>query len=187
MKEKINEHDFTKNMMNIIRGGYKAKLMTEAEEDVNQNQELANQEITNNQETNNQETTNEYLGPQPLFYKLSPDYFEISPSDDRFVKLKTEIEGIRAGAKVTNVCLSKEVEDLVIFGTILNGKMQFVMPYLDGEVKKEQNSPINGDEDRDPIKMLQGYLDNLGNDASKTKELFYRDTDDENYINKRER
>lgn len=180
MKEKINEHDFTKNMMNIIRGGYKAKLMTEAEEDVNQNQELANQEITNNQET-----TNEYLGPHPLFYKLSPDYFEISPSDDRFVKLKTEIEGIRAGAEVENVCLSKEVGDLVIFATILSGKMRIVMPYLDGEVKKEQNSPINGDADREPIKMLQGYLDNLRNDASKTKELLYRKTDDENYINKR--
>lgn len=180
MKEKINEHDFTKNMMNIIRGGYKAKLMTEAEEDVNQNQQITNQELVN------QETTNEDLGPFPLLYKLSSDYFEISPSDDRFLKLKEEIEGIGVGAEVTNVCLSKEGKDLVIFGTILRGKLQFAMPYLDGEVKKNQQGTINGDEDRDPIKKLQGYLDNLGNDASQTKELLYRDTDDEQYINKKE-
>jgi hypothetical protein len=180
MKEKINEHDFTKNMMNIIRGGYKAKLMTEAEEDVNQNQEITNQEVVN------QDNTNEYLGPFPLVYKLSSDYFEISESDDRFVKLKEQIEGIGVGAEVTNVCLSKEGKDLVIFGTVLRGKLQFAMPYLDGEVKKNQQGTINGDEDVDPIKKLQGYLNNLGGDASKTKELLYRDTDDEQYINKKE-
>lgn len=178
MKEKINEHDFTKNMMNIIRGGYKSKLITEAEGDVNQNQEISNQELVN------QETTNEDLGPFPLVYKLSSDYFEISPSDDRFVKLKQQIENIGIGAEVTNVCLSKEGKDLVIFGTVLRGKLQFAMPYLDGEVKKNQQGTINGDEDRDPIKKLQGYLDNLKANVSQTQELLYRETDDENYMNK---
>jgi hypothetical protein len=31
MKESINEHDMTKKMMEIMRGGYKAKLLTEDE------------------------------------------------------------------------------------------------------------------------------------------------------------
>lgn len=30
--ERINEHDMTKKMMDIIRGGYKSKLITEADE-----------------------------------------------------------------------------------------------------------------------------------------------------------
>lgn len=30
--ENINEHDMTKNMIDIIRGGYKSKLMTEGDE-----------------------------------------------------------------------------------------------------------------------------------------------------------
>lgn len=32
MKEFINEHDMTKKMMEVIRGGYKSKLLTENEE-----------------------------------------------------------------------------------------------------------------------------------------------------------
>ena len=32
MKENINEHDMTKKMMDIMRGGYKNKLITEADE-----------------------------------------------------------------------------------------------------------------------------------------------------------
>jgi len=32
MKENINEHDMTKNMMDIIRGGFKSKLLVEADE-----------------------------------------------------------------------------------------------------------------------------------------------------------
>ena len=32
MKDNINEHDMTKKMMDIIRGGYKFKLITEADE-----------------------------------------------------------------------------------------------------------------------------------------------------------
>lgn len=32
MKDKINEHDFTKKMMSIIRGGYKDKLINEEED-----------------------------------------------------------------------------------------------------------------------------------------------------------
>ncbi len=33
MKENINEHDMTKKMMDIVRGGFKNKLITENEED----------------------------------------------------------------------------------------------------------------------------------------------------------
>ena len=32
MKENINEHDMTKNMMKIMRGGYKSKLLVEIED-----------------------------------------------------------------------------------------------------------------------------------------------------------
>jgi hypothetical protein len=32
MKNNINEHDMTKKMMDIIRGGYKSRLITEADE-----------------------------------------------------------------------------------------------------------------------------------------------------------
>jgi hypothetical protein len=32
MKERIDEHDMTKKMMDIMRGGYKSRLLTEAEE-----------------------------------------------------------------------------------------------------------------------------------------------------------
>ena len=35
MKENINEHDKTKQMMDIIRSGFKSKLITEAEEEMN--------------------------------------------------------------------------------------------------------------------------------------------------------
>ena len=33
MKENINEHDMTKKMMDIIRGGYKKRLINESEQD----------------------------------------------------------------------------------------------------------------------------------------------------------
>jgi hypothetical protein len=41
MKERINEHDLTKKMMEIIRGGYKQKLMTEDEEITPENDDYA--------------------------------------------------------------------------------------------------------------------------------------------------
>ena len=129
MKEKINEHDFTKNMMSIIRGGYKAKLITEVEGDVNQNQQLGNQ---NN---DNQETANEDLGPAPLLYKLSPNYFKLPENDNRFKTIKEQVESLGAGAEVTDIYLSID-GDLVVFGLALTKRLQFVMPLLDGKIKK---------------------------------------------------
>jgi hypothetical protein len=181
MKEKINEHDFTKNMMSIIRGGYKAKLITEVEGDVNQNQQLGNQ---NN---DNQETTNDDLGPFPLLYKLSPNYFKLPENDNRFKTIKEQVESLGAGAIVTDIYLSTN-GDLVVFGklSLSSGELQFAMPYLDGKIKKDSEGAIEGDEDDHPIGLLQGYLNVLKQNASKTQELMYDEKFDKELLKNKE-
>jgi hypothetical protein len=51
MKERIDEHDMTKKMMDIMRGGYKSKLLTEAEgETMQDNKDMETQKDDSMQE-----------------------------------------------------------------------------------------------------------------------------------------
>ena len=62
MKESINEHDMTKKMMSIMRGGYKP-LLKEEESDLNTTQPESdtNQENQTNQETQTNQENNDKI------------------------------------------------------------------------------------------------------------------------------
>ena len=94
MKENINEHDMTKKMMSIIRGGYKAKLLNEQDE--NKRFAKAPRE-----------------GHEPLI-ELTDDYAELPKSDSRVSELSNDLQNI-AGVDVTSVFISRK-KDLVING-----------------------------------------------------------------------
>jgi hypothetical protein len=54
MKERIDEHDMTKKMMDIMRGGYKSRLITEAEEQPEQQSDsMVEKEVMDGDDTIN--------------------------------------------------------------------------------------------------------------------------------------
>lgn len=169
MKEKINEHDFTKNMMNIIRGGYKAKLITEAEGETD---ELESDEVI----------SGENLGPYPTLYKLNSDYFELPFTDDRAIKIVDGVKAIAPEAIITDIYLSDKNE-MAIFGKALANKLQFAITYPECILYKNTGT-IQGNVDEITIGKLNGYMKNLEANATQTQELLYREKDDKVLLNK---
>lgn len=154
MKEKINEHDMTKNMIDIIRGGYKTKLIKEADEQA-QEQEPNNEDV---------ETT----------------YVKID-SDNSY--WKTELKKIQdvlsnSSIRFTEISYSVPLSDVILRGQILstrqgsNDGITFVFSLLGGENTNNIKNKIDtagvdsSDEDiKNLVKSLGGYYDNWVQDA----------------------
>jgi len=158
MKENINEHDMTKKMMSIIRGGYKAKLLNEQDE--NKRFAKAPRE-----------------GHEPLI-ELTDDYAELPKSDSRVSELSNDLQNI-AGVDVTSVFISRK-KDLVINGEALkyqNSGLYFTMALSQKDVITTMEN-IKGDEANSIIDKLNGFLGNLRANPSETKEYLYNEKED---------
>lgn len=161
MKENINEHDMTKKMMNIIRGGYKSKLITEVEMP-EMSPDTSQVQMAKSPES----------GREPLI-KLDSTYVEVPKDDQRFKDLSKKLGDI-ANVTITSIYVSKN-KDLVITGEALqyeNSGLYFTMALSKKDVITSSEN-VEGDEANLIINRLSNFLKNLRDDATGTSEYLY--------------
>ena len=113
MKENINEHDKTKQMMDIIRNGFKTKLMTEAEE--------MQQQQTQSPAPNNVPLERGDDLPEPEVEIKDGDE-EITPNDSVYKEeLDKLVEMFQCKVEITDFNINRDSGRVVINGVFEKG------------------------------------------------------------------
>jgi len=161
MKDNINEHDMTKKMMDIMRGGYKTKLITEADDNLQPN------EFEGQPEQPEQRMAKPPVdGHQPIDTQMDDTYLELGKGDNRYTDLSKQIFDI-SKARVTSIYVSPN-GDIVITGEAMkagNSALYFTMTTSDKNIRTSSEN-IQGDGVNEIISKLGGFLENLREDSS---------------------
>lgn len=157
MKENINEHDMTKKMMDIMRGGFKP-LLKENEEPV------ANEPITN--EVVNPTEANDVVTP------VSGD----AVFNDELQKLR---DTVSPRIKITSFKIYPTDENVIIDGVMEYKESEgtgitFKMSLAAGEVETTMNDIELNDNISDLLHKLKGYYENFRLEWSKKLPNEYR-------------
>jgi hypothetical protein len=160
MKENINEHDKTKEMMEIIRNGFKSKIITEADE-TTQNQMAPNNvlplevgddlpEPIDNDEP--KETEGDTISP------VSGD----AVFNDELKKLQDTVD---PRVKITNFKIYPIDQNVIIEGTFLQRQseesgIKFKMDLAAGEIQTSMLDIELDDKVSLVLQKLRGYYEN---------------------------
>jgi hypothetical protein len=144
MKEKINEHDMTKAMMSILRGGYKSKLLSE---DINQ-------EIR--PDNDDQRDT------------ISPTKGDAVFKDE----LKKLQDIVDPSAQITNFKIYPSDRNVFVEGRLLEGQAEdsgimFRMELKKRDIETSMNNIELDDDVSGVLNRLQGYYKNWCNEWAK--------------------
>jgi hypothetical protein len=174
MKESINEHDMTKKMMSIMRGGYKP-LLKEQEQEEEQEEEKS--EITSQQKYAKPPKE----GRPALGDRLDSSYFEMDKDDYRYKGLSKQLTDRVSQARITSVYIAYP-KGLVINGVALdnapdNTGLYFTLNLAD-PTPRISSENVQGDlsmEVQDSLtKFWEAFLaDSIGN-----SQYLYNDKDD---------
>jgi hypothetical protein len=139
MKENINEHDMTKKMMDILRGGYKTRLLIEADE---QGQEIS-------PEGEEQKDT------------LSPKAGD-SVFNDELKKLQDTVD---PRVEITNFKIYPTDGNVIIEGIFLKREnddtgIKFKMSLASGEIETSMSNIDLSDKVSMLLQKLKGYYEN---------------------------
>lgn len=171
MKESINEHDMTKKMMSIMRGGYKPLIKEEEVIDLDKDSEEKDQ--TQRLAKPPRE------GRAPLL-QLDGSYFELDKNDPRFKALQKALTDRVSQAKVTSVYIS-DPKGLVINGVALdfseNSGLYFTMALSEDSVLISSEN-VQGKLSTEVQTNLQSFLDGLRADTMGTSQYQYNERDD---------
>lgn len=142
----IDEHDKTKSMIEIMRGGYK-KLLTEdapvAANNGNQPLDQQNQEAQLQDAESDADTKNYERG--------TPEFEEEYKKLADIVDPSVNIEYLKVNPKTRKAEIS---------GTIINGKATFTMDMMSDEVQMDTNLISLNDTNSEIMRKLQGYFKN---------------------------
>lgn len=148
MKENINEHDMTKKMMSILRGGYQSKLI---KEDVNQE-------------------TNQELKPVADDQKdtLAPTKGDAVFNDE----LKKLQDIVDPSAQISNFKIYPSDRNVFIEGRLLEGQAEdsgimFRMELKNRDIETSMNNIELDDDVSGVLNRLQGYYKNWCNEWAK--------------------
>ena len=161
MSERIDEHDMTKKMMEIMRGGYKGKLLTE---DFGGGQAVSNAPVANQPQGN--AATNQ-VAPNDVTDEPADNGTDADPATfkDELTKL-TQI--VDPSISISSFKLYPEQKNVTMVGTMFNGKADFTFNLADDDAIIEYAQPINlSDEKNEITKRMMGYFKNWKNDWSK--------------------
>lgn len=177
MKESINEHDMTKKMMSVMRGGYKPLL--------NEFVNAPNLETQIEPEENKETKAKERLAKPPREgresqLQLDGSYFELDKNDHRFKALQKALSDRVSQAKITSVYIS-DPEGLVINGDALkfsdNSGLYFTL------ARSEPNILVTSENVQGKLAIevqtnLQLFWDGILADTMGTSQYLYNDRDD---------
>ncbi len=118
MKENINEHDMTKKMMDIVRGGFKNKLITENEEDdfisptpsdaIFQDQLKKLKDVVNS----SAQITNFKIYPNDMNVIIEGTFLKRA-TDDSGITFKMELTGRDIETSMDNIDLDSKVNEIL--------------------------------------------------------------------------
>lgn len=148
----INEHDKTKTMIDIIRGGYKKLLSEEAPAATtpNANVEVNNQTINQqNQDAQNVEAEND--ADTKNYERGTPEY------DEEYKKLADIVD---PSVNIDYLKVNPKTRKAEISGTIINGKATFTMDMMSDEVQLDTSLIALNDTNSEIMRKLQGYFKN---------------------------
>lgn len=136
MKEKINEHDMTKKMMNVLRGGYKNILLTEETNEISP-------------ENDDQKDT------------LSPEKGDSVYEEE----LKKLMDTVDSSAQITNFKIYPADRNVIIEGKLLEGEVEgsgimFEMNLKKREIKTTMENIDLTDNVSIILQKLKGYYQN---------------------------
>lgn len=158
MKDNINEHDKTKQMMDIIRNGFKSKLITEAEEE---------QAIQPQPEQ-----------PQPTAMQPGDDLPEPEIPQDESADVITPVKGdsvyneeqknlasLDPRINLRTFKIYPEAQDVMIQGDVSVGGslIKFTMKYQEGKLITNFADVETNDETLGMLQKLNGYSANFIN------------------------
>lgn len=149
-KQIIDEHDKTKSMIDIIRGGYK-KLLTEETPLNTTNQDNSGNQVIGqqNQDAQNFEVEND--ADTKNYEKGTPEFEEEYKKLADIVDPSVNIEFLKVNPK------TRKAE---ITGTIINGKANFTMDMMSDEVQLDTSLISLNDTNSEIMRKLQGYFKN---------------------------
>jgi hypothetical protein len=145
MEKNINEHDMTKKMMDIIRGGYKSRLITEADEQNPTAEPEMKPDVGDQKDT---------LSPKKGDAVFNDEYKKLS-------------EIVDPSVEITNFKIYPIDKNAIIEGNILNNRAQFKMELSEDEAKVDTGTIGLNDDNNEILKKLQGYFKNWKNEWSK--------------------
>lgn len=154
MKENINEHDMTKKMMDIIRGGYNKGLIKEAEDMSSQSTNIPmapnNEPIANNVDSDDQKDTITVQPSDPVF-------------QDEAKKLR-DIVG--PSAKIEDFKIFPTQGNVIISGSLNQGEgentgIKFIMSLLARKIQITMNNIEVDDEVDAELTKLRGHYKNF--------------------------
>lgn len=162
MKESINEHDMTKRMMDVMRGGFKPLLKEQNEELATSNQNID----TMNQEEGQKETAKDVITP------VSGD----AVFNDELQKLR---DTVTPRIKITGFKIYPTDENVIIDGVMEYKESEgtgitFKMSLAAGEVETSMNDIELNDNMSTLLQKLKGYYENFRTEWSKKLPNEYR-------------
>ena len=154
MKENINEHDMTKKMMDIMRGGYKTRLITEDDQQAPNGQQVPN----NSQQPQAGDDSPE---PQKDGDTLSPKPGDAAFSDE----LKKLQDTVDPRVEITNFKIYPSDQNVIIEGIFLkregeNSGIHFKMSLAAGDIETSMNNIDLSDKVSILLQKLKGYYEN---------------------------
>ncbi len=144
MKENINEHDMTKRMMDIMRGGFKPLLKEEEEPAVG-----------------SEPITNDMVDPKEANDVITPKQGDAVFNDE----LKKLQDTVDPRVKITNFKIYPVDENVIIEGTFLKKEAEgsginFKMSLSAGEIETSMKDIELSDKVSLLLQKLKGYYEN---------------------------
>ena len=166
MKNRIDEHDMTKKMMSIVRGGYK-NLLTE-DEGFGGAQAVQTAPVQAPQLYQQSSTPNEI--PQQDIGKEGSEA-DAGTLNDELTKMRQQVD---PSVKIDSFKLYPNAANVTITGTLLNGKIDFIFNLVDNTANIDTETIELDDISLERIQKMKGYFQNWKDDWSKKINTEYK-------------
>jgi len=176
MKDSINEHDMTKKMMSVMRGGYKP-LLTEFVNAPDLKTQQIEPEVDPESETQTQGVAKPPREGRAPLLQLDNSYFEMDNNDSRFKALEKALTARVPQAEITSVYIT-EPEGLVINGSALtfnkNSGLYFTLALSEDSILVSSEN-VQGKIGTEVQGNLQLFLDTIRADRTNTRQYEYNE------------
>jgi len=160
MKENINEHDMTKRMMDIIRGGFKTRLITEVDEPTQPTQDV-NSQAQIVPKIDDRRDTVEIKSGDAMFEEELKSLTEIDKSAtiDSFIIYLKPKQDSNTQTEPSNENVNNE-NNAIMKGEFLHGLASYTMELNKNEMIINTKPMSLNQKNPQILNMMQGYFEN---------------------------